>query len=343
MSWEYRPAVREKIGLLFGIAGPSGSGKTRTALHLAKGVANGVGQIAVIDTEAGRALHYAPRPGEKADSSRGTFEFFHIDFTPPFTPERYVEAIQFATENGATVVVIDSASHEWAGEGGLSDAAAIEAERMARAAAAKSGKSWESLVEAMTAPSWSKPKRRHKRMMGSLIQCRVHQIFCLRAEEKIKMVDRKVVPIGFQPICEKGYMYELSGSMMLHPEAPGCPDYNMPHKLNDDLQLIFPHGQIIGDEAGKRLRAWAESGADRPQADRVAIGAAGLIERIEDADSREALMAITADETVITQRTYLRKHRADLADRVDAAVTTALAVYDSGEVDDATTEEVVDA
>lgn len=343
MSWEYRPAVREKIGLLFGIAGPSGSGKTRTALHLAKGIANGVGQVAVIDTEAGRALYYAPKPGEKADSSRGTFDFNHIPFDPPFTPERYVEATQFAVEKGATVVVTDSASHEWAGEGGLSDIAAIEAERMAKVSAAKSGKPWESLIESMTAPSWKKPKIRHKRMVARLLQCRIHQIFCLRAEDKIKISGGKVFQLGFQPICEKGFMFELSGSMMLHPEAPGCPDYNMPHKLNDDLQLIFPHGQIIGDEAGKRLRAWAESGADRPHADRVAIGAAGLIERIEDADSREALMAITADETVITQRTYLRKHRADLADRVDAAVTTALAVYDSGEVDDATTEEVVDA
>lgn len=343
MSWEYRPAVREKIGALLSISGPSGSGKTRTALHIAKGLANGVGQIAVIDTEAGRALHYAPKPGEKADSSRGTFDFNHVPFDAPFTPERYVEAIQFAQGKGATVIVIDSTSHEWAGEGGCSDIQAIEAERMARVAAEKNGGAWESQIERMTAPAWKKPKIRHKRMVSRLLQSRAHLIFCLRAEEKIKIVGGKVTPIGFQPICEKSFMFEMTGSFMLHPDRPGCPDYNLPRKLNDDLQLILPHGELVGDEAGRRLRAWAESGADRPQADRVAIGAAGLIERIEDADSREALMAITADETVITQRTYLRKHRADLADRVDAAVTTALAVYDSGEVDDATTEEVVDA
>ena len=331
MSWSYRPAVREKIGLLFGIAGPSGSGKTRTALHLAKGIANGHGAVAVIDTEAGRALHYGPRPGEKADSSRGTFDFFHVDFPPPFTPERYIEAIKFATENGATVVVIDSMSHEWAGEGGLSDVAASEAERMAKAAASKSNppKPWEYLIDTMTAPSWSKPKRRHKRMMGHLIQCRSHLIFCLRAEEKVKMSGGKVVPIGFQPICEKGYMYELSGSMMLHPERPGRPDYNLPHKLNDDLQQIFPHGQIVGDEAGKRLRQWAESGVDRPAADRVAIGAAALIERVEDAADIGALTALTSEKQVIEQLAYLRKHRSDLADRVEAAIRTALAVFDA--------------
>ncbi len=50
MTFTIRPAVREKIGLLFGVAGASGSGKTFSALTLAKGIANGTGRIGVIDT-----------------------------------------------------------------------------------------------------------------------------------------------------------------------------------------------------------------------------------------------------------------------------------------------------
>ena len=327
MSFEYRPAVREKIGALFGLAGASGSGKTRTALHLAKGMANGTGQIAVIDTEAGRALHYAPRPGEKSDSSKGTFDFFHIDFQPPFEPERYVEAIRFAESKGATVIVIDSTSHEWAGEGGCSDIQAIEAERMARRAAGENG-NWEAQIERMTAPAWKKPKLRHKRMVSRLLQSRAHLIFCLRAEEKIKIVGGKVVPVGFQPICEKSFPFELTGSFMLHPNRPGCPDYDLPRKLNDDLQAIFPHGEIVGDEAGKRLRLWAETGVDRPSADRVAIGVMDLVARIEDAGTKAEIEAIAADENVQKQRAYLAKNRPELAQTVDAAFRTALAVFD---------------
>lgn len=93
MTFTLRPAVREKIGLLFAVAGASGSGKTFSALLLARGIANGTGKIAVIDTEAGRALHYAPKPGEQADHTKGTFNFMHLDFQPPFAPERYIEAI----------------------------------------------------------------------------------------------------------------------------------------------------------------------------------------------------------------------------------------------------------
>ena len=328
MSWEYRPAIREKIGALFALSGPSGSGKTFTALLLAKGIANGTGTIAVIDTEAGRALHYAPRPGETADPAKGTFDFFHVNFPPPFTPERYVEAIQFAESKGATVIVVDSTSHEWAGEGGLSDIAAIEAERMAKRAAGEGG-NWESQIERMTAPSWKRPKVRHKRMVQRLLQCRAHLIFCLRAEEKIKITGGKVVPIGFQPICEKAFMFEMTGSFMLHPDRPGCPDYGMPHKLNDDLQRIFPPGELVGPEAGKRLRIWAESGVDRPMADRVAIGVAELVDRIEDAGTLDDLTAIQADENVVKQRAYLAKNRPDLAERVDAALRTALAMFDT--------------
>ena len=164
MSFTLRPAVREKIGLLFGVAGASGSGKTFSALLLAKGIANGTGRIAVIDTEAGRALHYAPKSGAKADAAAGTFDFLHLDFQPPFTPERYIEAIRACEEAGATVIVIDSMSHEWAGEGGCADMQAAEAERMATNRSTGKVDEWK--IETMTAPAWKKPKQRHQRMMA---------------------------------------------------------------------------------------------------------------------------------------------------------------------------------
>lgn len=325
MTFTLRPAVREKIGLLFGVSGASGSGKTFTALLMAKGIANGAGKIAVIDTEAGRALHYAPQAGHAADVAKGTFDFLHLDFEPPFSPERYVEAIKACEEAGATVIVVDSMSHEWAGEGGCSDIQMAEALRMA--------KNDPSQVERMTAPAWKVPKLRHQRMMARLIQCRTHLIFCLRAQEKVKIVGGKVVPIGFQPISEKAFPFELSGSFMLHPSRPGCPDYELPYKLNRDLQAIFPDGEIIGPESGKRLRMWAETGEDRPPPDKAAEGVRDLIERIQDAD-QAGLQGITMDAAVKKQRAWLADKRPELAKRVDEAVAAALAVFEQGGSDE---------
>ena len=337
MTFTLRPAVREKIGLLFGIAGASGSGKTLSALKLAHGIANGTGRIAVVDTEAGRALHYAPRPGEKADGIN-TFDFLHLDFQPPFTPERYVEAVRACEDAGATVAVVDSASHEWNGEGGCSDIQADEALRMAT----KDGEVQEWRIEAMTAPAWKKPKVRHGRMMSRYIQTRIHLIFCLRAHEKIKIVKKRdaqgremksteIVPIGFQPQCEKNFMFELSGSMTLHPETPGKPRYDLPCKLNDDLRDIFREGQFIGADAGKRLRLWAESGADRAPADKIAEGVRDLVERIQDAANMPSLEAITAEQSVIKQRAWLAKNRPDLSEKVTLAVAAALALWETAE------------
>ena len=50
----FRPALRENVGLLIGLAGGSGGGKTWSAMLLAKGI-SGDKPFAVIDTEARRA------------------------------------------------------------------------------------------------------------------------------------------------------------------------------------------------------------------------------------------------------------------------------------------------
>ncbi|GBR70935.1 AAA family ATPase [Gluconobacter kanchanaburiensis] len=341
MTFTIRPAVRSKIGLLFGIAGASGSGKTFSALTLAEGIKGKDGKIAVIDTEAGRALHYAPKPGDKANPAKGTFDFLHLDFPAPFTPSRYVEAIKAAEDAGATVIVIDSMSHEWDGEGGCSDMA----EQAAIAAATdRNGvvQAWK--VDAMTAPSWKKPKQLHKRMMAKLIQTRTHLIFCLRAQEKIKFEKvrneqtgkerNEIRQLGFMPICEKSFMFELSGSMTMHPETPGQPRYDLQRKLNHDLQQIFPHGEQITIEKGERLRSWADTGEDRPPVDQDAEDAAGLIGYIQDAHNEERLQTITGSPKTVRFRNHLSENRPDLADRVTDAVNEALAIFNQEVADE---------
>lgn len=336
MSFTIKPAVREKIGLLFGIAGASGSGKTFSALTLAEGIKGKDGKIAVIDTEAGRALHYAPRPGERADPTKGTFDFLHLDFQPPFEPMRYIAAIRAAEEAGATVIVIDSMSHEWDGEGGCSDMA--EAAALA-AATDRNGHIQQWKVEAMTAPSWKKPKQQHKRMMARLIQTRTHLIFCLRAQEKIKFEKvmnpqtgrerNEIRQMGFQPICEKSFMFELSGSMTMHPETPGQPRYDLPRKLNHELQTIFPEGKRIIAEQGARLKNWAETGADRPPEDKNMMTAREMIEAVQDATTVEDLKKLTSEDEFKKRREWLKANRQHVSEKIERAVSEALARFEA--------------
>jgi hypothetical protein len=165
MTFQFAPAKREQVSLLIALAGASGSGKTYSALRLAKGMAP-AGKIAFIDTEARRGLHYAEQ-----------FDFMHADMRPPFRPAAFIEGIRAAEAAGAEVVIIDSFSHEYDGEGGIMD----WADELEKSGTKIPG-------------NWKVPKGAHKKLMNALLQCRASIIFCLRADEKIASRARTARP-----------------------------------------------------------------------------------------------------------------------------------------------------
>jgi hypothetical protein len=239
MTFHFAPAVRESVTLLIALAGASGSGKTYSALRLAKGMAP-TGKIAFIDTEARRGLHYAEE-----------FQFLHTDMRPPFAPVRFIEAIRAAEDAGAEVVVIDSFSMEYDGEGGIMD--------------------WADQLEASGTKSpgnWKLPKRAHKNLMNALLQCRASVIFCLRADEKIRIARENgktvVEQLGWMPICEKRFMFEMTASFTLTPDRPGIPHFDLPHKLQRQHRGMFTDTKPIGEDSGAALAEWARGGAPAP-------------------------------------------------------------------------------
>ena len=118
MGFNFSKAKRERAKLKICLTGASGGGKTLSSLYLAYGMTGDWGKIAVIDSERGRALMYANR------SDLNTGEFLHCDLEPPYTVDRYIEAMREAEklvgEDG--VIIIDSGSHAWKGTGGVLDA-----------------------------------------------------------------------------------------------------------------------------------------------------------------------------------------------------------------------------
>jgi len=101
-------AERKQAKIKLGLQGPSGSGKTYSALLLAYGLINDWNKIAIIDTENHSADLYA---------HLGTYQVLALD--KPFTPERYIEAIDVCEQAGMEAIIIDSISHEWEGTGGI--------------------------------------------------------------------------------------------------------------------------------------------------------------------------------------------------------------------------------
>ncbi len=237
MTISFRPAKREAIPLLLGVAGGTGSGKTMSALLLARGIAQGA-PFAFIDTENGRGLHYADAFPEMQ----------HANIAAPFRPEKYADAIQ-AGASSYPVVVVDSMSHEWAGDGGCLD--------------------WHDELmggdQKKNLSAWIEPKKAHKRMLTRLLQVDAHVILCFRAEPKVEAVreggQTKIVPKasltgldGWIPIAEKNLPYELTASFLLMADRPGYPK---PIKLQEQHKAFFPLDQQVGEETGKLLAAWA--------------------------------------------------------------------------------------
>ena len=252
MSITFRRAIRENVGLVIGLAGPSGSGKTLSAMRLAAGIAKNK-PFVVLDTEAGRAKHYADQ-----------FVFDHGDLHPPFRPGTYEEAIHAADKAGYPVIVVDSFSHEHAGEGGLLDWHEEELDRMAK-------DDWKKR-ESCKMTAWIKPKMAHKQMVQRLLQVRAHLILCFRAEQKIDIVrgqdgrmemQPKKIASGFSdwiPICEKNLLYELTASFLLTPDQPGFPK---PIKLQAQMRSFVSLTSPLDEQAGQKMAQWAAGGTKR--------------------------------------------------------------------------------
>lgn len=229
MSFEIKPAVREKTHVLVSLAGPSGCGKTYSGLLLARGLVGPSGKIGFIDTEAKRARHYADLT-----------PFDVIDMTPPFSPLRYLNAVKTFADAGYKALVIDSMSHEWEGTGGCIEMA-------------EGGKG---LL------AWQRPKSEHKKLMNYLLQVPMHVVFCCRAREKMVQVRNpqtgkdEIINQGWHAIAEKNFIFEMTASMLLD-EKTKIPTLT---KCPEALLSAFPEGQRITPECGAKLRSWSEEG-----------------------------------------------------------------------------------
>jgi AAA domain len=225
---DIRPATRGGSKAIIGIAGVSGSGRTYTALLMARGMVSHPSEIGFLDTENKRGSLYA-------DILDGQFRIG--DLYPPFSPSRYAQAIKEFQDAGVKVLVIDSVSHEWEGEGGCDDIANMKIGKMA---------------------NWIGAKREHKSFMNTLLQCNMNIICCLRAREKTDFKDpSKPVSLGIQPVCEKNFMFEMTASLLVENEGKTQRFLKIPQFLKDAFGL---GNGYLGQETGKKIIDWINTG-----------------------------------------------------------------------------------
>ena len=222
-----RKAERSNAKLRIGLAGPSGSGKTYSALLLAHGLASWE-EIAIIDTENGSADLY---------SDLGAYNVLTLE--KPFHPERYVEAINAAISAGMKVIIVDSITHEWSGEGG---ALQLQEQLGGRF------------------QDWAKVTPLHNKFVRTIIDSPVHMITTVRSKTDYAMSQdggkSKVQKVGLKPETREGFEYEMTLSFDLNIN-------NMADVSKDRTGLFKGKAPfVINEDTGKALLEWTASGID---------------------------------------------------------------------------------
>lgn len=252
-----KQAERSKVPLWIALAGPSGGGKTLSALRLATGITRVFGgKIAVIDTEAERARHYAPLPGQAANPPK-TFDFLHVPFGAPFGSMDYMAAIKQCAAAGATVAIVDSFSHEHESIGGVLEQFEEELERLSHGDQAR--------AERVKMLAWKKPKMARRRMINEMLQMPISVIGCFRAKEKLKLVKgQEPTHLGYMPITGDDMIFEFPTRCLLRPRSDGQPCWNTSEpgemewtRLPAQFRSLFEKPRSIDEDMGEAMARWA--------------------------------------------------------------------------------------
>ena len=227
----FEKATRKKAKLRLALTGPSGSGKTYGALMIAKGLG---GKTAVIDTERGSASLYSD-----------LLDFDALELLPPYSPERYIEAINAAAKAGYETLIIDSATHEWSGTGGC-----LEINEHV-AATKYRGNTWS---------AWNETTPRHRSFIDAMVQAPMHIIVTGRSKTETAQQQgdngkKSVVKLGLKTEQRDGFEYEFTVVLdILHGEHWAT--------ASKDRTGIFSNSdpQRLSQATGEALLAWLDNG-----------------------------------------------------------------------------------
>lgn len=229
-----RKATRQKAKIRLGLSAVSGGGKTYSALLIASGMTTW-DKIGIIDTE------------HSADLYSHLGEYSVLTLEAPYSPERYIEAIKACEEMGMEVIIIDSITHEWDGEGGC---LAIQDQLGGRY------------------QDWAKVTPRHQAFINTIIRSKCHIITTVRRKQDYDMTTdgngkAKVEKVGLKEITREGFEYELTLNLEMDTK------HNATASKDRTGLFMGKPAFVPTKETGEAILQWCESGVD-PVEDAIA-------------------------------------------------------------------------
>lgn len=221
---QLRKAERRQAKIKLAIQGASGSGKSMSALLLAYGLVNDWSKVVIIDTE-----------NRSADLYAHLGDYNVLNLSPPYSPEKYIKAIEVCERSNMEVIIIDSISHCW--------------EFLLDCHSRMTGNSFS---------NWRKITPRQKRFMDRILQSDRHIIATLRTKQDyvLNKKDGKYIPekVGLKAIQRDGVDYEFTIVF----------DINLRHlsTASKDRTSLFTGIKefSITTETGKAILDWCNAG-----------------------------------------------------------------------------------
>ena len=224
---QLKKSKKQHVKLRLGISGASGFGKSYSALLMAYGITKDWNKVAVIDSKNSSASLY---------SDLGEFNI--LDLQPPYSPERYIEAIEVCENSGIDVIIIDSITHEWNGTGGC-----LQIHE-------KLGGRWQ---------DWAVITPRHQAFIDKILQSKSHIITTARRKIDYSLDvgtngKSKVVKHGTKEITREGFEYELTTNFEIINDKHLC-------KVSKDRTNLFSNKPefVSGVSTGEKLLKWSST------------------------------------------------------------------------------------
>ena len=229
MSFQLKKATRKQAKIRLGLSAVSGDGKTYSALLIAHGLCDEWSKIAIIDSENGSADLYC---------HLGDYNV--LPLKPPFSPERYIEAIRECEKAGMEVIIIDSITHEWDGKGGCLE-----------------------IVDSLGGKyqDWAKVTPRHQSFIDAILHSTCHVITTVRRKQDYEMTKDnngklKVEKGGLREITREGFEYELTANLELDMR------HNAPASKDRTGLFMGKPAFIPSEDTGRKIKDWCESGEE---------------------------------------------------------------------------------
>lgn len=254
------PAIRPGMKGRVLLGGPSGAGKTYTALLLAMVLREHVDVASVlqIDTEKDSGLTYA----DDFQLGDGTPAYKHLTWGAPYNAVDLAMTLRDASGK-YDVVIVDSHTHFWKGQGGVLDVA---------------GGRW---------TGWAEARPMHVDMIDAILSCDAHVILCARMTQEHEQTRNpasgklEVVKLGMKIQQDADLEYEVNVALEL--------DMNHILRVTKSRTRAVPVGReyIAGhaEEFAGQYREWLAGGepaASKEQIDNLV----STLNRIADPANR---------------------------------------------------------